>query len=76
MTTQQFSVCARLKGLGFSPGNQVELYGERFELVSELIVMADHLFVVDAIETRSGQLRRVRVPLPILKMADGERSAP
>jgi hypothetical protein len=75
MTRHQVSVCARLKELGFAQGNQITLYGEKFELVSEPIVLADHLFLVDAIEMRSGQLRRVRIPLPILKMADGERSA-
>ena len=38
------------KGLGFAQGNQMKLYGEEFELVSEPIVMADNLVVVDAIE--------------------------
>ena len=75
MTKHQASVCARLKGLGFAHGNQMKLYGEKFELVGEPIVMADNLVLVDAIETKSGQLRRVRVPLPVLKIANGERSA-
>ena len=53
----------------------MKLYGETFELVGEPIVMADNLIFVDAINTKSGQLRRVRIPLPILKMANAERIA-
>ena len=47
----------------------MKLYGEVFELVSEPIFMADNLVLVDATETKSGQLRRVRIPLPIVNMA-------
>ena len=75
MIRHQASVCARLKGLGFAQGNQIKLYGQTFELVSDPIVMADQMFFVDAIETRSGQLRRVCIPLPILTIANGERRA-
>ena len=75
MTKQQDSLCTRLKGLGFAQGNQMKLYGEEFEVASEPIVMGDNLVLVDAIETKSGRLRRVRIPLPILKMAHGERNA-
>ena len=53
----------------------MKLYGEEFELVSEPIVMGDNLVLVDAIETKSGRLKRVRIPLPVLKMANGELSA-
>jgi hypothetical protein len=65
----------RLRGLGFAQGNQMKLYGEEFELVSEPIVMADNLVFVDAIESKSGRTRRVRIPLQILQMANRERSA-
>jgi len=75
MTKQQVILCTRLKGLGFAQGNQMKLYGEKFEVVSEPIVMGDNLVLLDAIETKSGRLKRVRIPLPILKMANGERSA-
>jgi hypothetical protein len=46
----------------------MKLYGERFEVASEPIVLSDDLVLVDAIETKSGKMRRVRVPLPILRM--------
>lgn len=75
MTKQQVGLRTRLKGLGFTQGNQLKLYGEEFELVSEPIVMGDDLVLVDAIEKKSGQLRRVRIPLPIVNMAHGKRRA-
>jgi len=75
MTEKQVRLCARLKRLGFTQGNQMKLYGEVFEVHSEPIVMADSVVLVDAVEKKSGQLRRVRIPLPIVNMANGERSA-
>ena len=75
MTKQQVSLCTRLKQLGFTQGNQMKLYGEEFELHSEPIVMGDNLVLVDAVEKKSGRLRRVRIPLPIVNMANGEGKA-
>jgi len=75
MTTQQSTLGARLRGLGFAQGNQMMLYGERFEVTGEPIVMGDHLVLVDAIDVKSGEKRRVRIPLPILNMAKRERGA-
>jgi hypothetical protein len=34
----------------------MKLYGEEFEVVSDPIVVADHLVLVDAIEVKSGWL--------------------
>lgn len=69
MTEKQINLLVRLKRLGFTKGNQLKLYGEVFELVSEPIFMADNVVLVDATERKSGQLRRVRIPLPIVNMA-------
>lgn len=69
MTEKQITLSARLKRLGFSKGNQMKLYGEVFELIGEPIFMADNVVLVDATERKSGQLRRVRIPLPIVNMA-------
>jgi hypothetical protein len=74
MTEQSKALIARLKGLGFTRGNQMKLYGENFEMAGEPLVVTDDLVLVDAIDKRSGQLKRVRIPLPILKMA-AERAA-
>ncbi|HXZ41848.1 MAG TPA: hypothetical protein VEG68_13985 [Terriglobales bacterium] len=53
----------------------MKLYGEEFELLSDPLVMGDDLVFVDAIEKKSRQLRRIRIPLPIVNMASAERSA-
>jgi hypothetical protein len=75
MTKKQVNLCERLKRMGFAQENQLKLYGEVFELLSDPIVVEDELVLVDAIEKRSGQLRRVRIPLPIVNMANGGRTA-
>ena len=69
MTEKQINLSARLKRLGFTKGNQMKLYGEVFEVVSEPILMADNVVLVDATEKKSGLSRRVRIPLPIVNMA-------
>ena len=69
MTEKQVKVSTRLKRLGFTKGNQMRLYGEVFDVVGEPILMADEVVLLDATERKSGQLRRVRLPLPIVKMA-------
>jgi len=53
----------------------MKLYGQEFELLTEPIVMGDNLVLVEGIEKKSGQLRRIRIPLPIVNMANGGRSA-
>jgi len=75
MTTKHAELSERLKRLGFAPENQLKLYGEEFELVSNPIIVDDKLVLVDAIEKRSRRSRRIRIPLPIVKMADDERTA-
>jgi hypothetical protein len=75
MTKQQVSLCDRLKRLGFSNENQLKLYGQEFDLVSDPIVVANDVVFVDAIEKRSRQRRRVRIPLPIVHMANRELRA-
>ncbi len=75
MTAKQVGLCTRLKQVGFTQGNQIKLYGQEFELLGEPIFMGANVVLVDAIEKKSGQLRRVRIPLSIVNMANGERSA-
>jgi len=66
---RQKTLCERLKKLGFGRNRRIELYGEKYDLTSDPIVVDDRLAVVDAIERRSGQSRRIRIPLPVLQMA-------
>jgi len=75
MTEKHITLSERLKRLGFTPQNQMHLYGAEFELLSNPIVMADDVVFVDAEEKKSGRPRRVRIPLPIVHMANGGRRA-
>ncbi len=53
----------------------MRLYGEEFKFLSDPIVMGDGTVFVDAIEKRSRQARRIRIPLPIVNMANAGRTA-
>ena len=56
MTEKEVIISSSLQRLGFTTGNQIRLYGEVFELISEPIIMADNLVLVDATEKRSGAI--------------------
>ena len=75
MTKQQAHLSERLQRLGFTTGNQMKLYGEVFDFLSEPIVLTDNVVLVDVKEKKSGQTRRVRVPLPVIHMANGSSTA-
>ncbi len=68
MTKQQTAICERLKRLGYSQGNRVRIYGQEFELISDPITVQDQLVFVDGVERKSGDVRRIRIPLPIVRM--------
>jgi hypothetical protein len=63
------TLCDRLKRLGYARDIQMKLYGEMFELVSDPIVVSERLVFVDGIEKKSGERRRIRIPLVVLRMA-------
>lgn len=65
----------KLQSLGFARGNQIRLYGRKFEIVSEPIVVTRSLVMMDAIDAASGKLERVRIPLPVLKTAGASQAA-
>jgi hypothetical protein len=75
MTDKHSTLYTRLKLLGFTKGNQMRLYGEVFEFLSEPIVMTDDVVLLDATERKTGQIRRVRIPLPVVNMAKAEHAA-
>jgi hypothetical protein len=75
MPDQQFTICERLKQIGYYKSRQIRMYGEQFELVSDPFSIGDHLVVVDAIEVKSGKPRRVRIPLTIIHMLQPEPRA-
>jgi hypothetical protein len=53
----------------------MRLYGQEFELLSDPIVVADDIVFVDAIDKKSREMRRVRIPLTIVSRAKGDRRA-
>jgi hypothetical protein len=59
----------RLKRLGYAPNIQMRLYGATFEIISDPIIVSDNLAFVDGIEKKSGERRRIRIPLLALRMA-------
>lgn len=75
MTSHNSRLCERLKRLGFAQENQMKLYGQEFELLSDPVIVGNDLVFVDAIEKKSRQQRRVRIPLPIVHMANNQRTA-
>lgn len=75
MTSYDKKLCERLKRLGFAQENRMRLYGQEFDLVSDPFIVENDVVFVDAIERKSRIQRRVRIPLPIVHMAGGERTA-
>jgi len=74
MTPTQIHLCERLKQLGFSRQNQIRLYGSQFELVGDPLVISEDVVLVDAVERKSGESCRVRIPLNIVRMATEQAS--
>ena len=72
---QPDTLCESLKSLGYAQSNQVVLYGEVFDLVSDPVAIGENLVFVDALERKSGQVRRVRIPPTIVQMARVKRRA-
>jgi hypothetical protein len=75
MNDQQNAVCERLKRMGYHRDKQIRMYGEEFELISDPISLGNYLFVVDAIERRSRQVRRVRIPLSVVNPLRQEQAS-
>jgi hypothetical protein len=69
MTKLDSNLCDRLKRIGFTQENEMRLYGKEFILRSDPIILADDVILIDAMEKRSGQLQRIRIPMTIVKMA-------
>jgi hypothetical protein len=69
MTAATVTLCDRLKRLGYARNIQMKLYGETFELVSDPVVVSEKLAFVEGIEKKSGERRRIRIPLVVLRIA-------
>lgn len=69
MTQKQGKLCARLRQLGFKLREPMKLYGERYKLLGDPIVSGDNSVFVAAVDKKSGQLRSLRIPMLVVKMA-------
>jgi hypothetical protein len=69
MAKQKVTLCESIKRLGYAQNNQVKLYGEIFEVVSDPVIVGENFVFVDAREQKSGKVRRVSIPLSIVQMA-------
>jgi hypothetical protein len=69
------AICARLIALGYARQSRVRMYGEEFELISNPF-FDEHGFALQAVSTRSGETRKLQVPLYVLRavMLEVERS--
>jgi len=72
---QTETLCETIKRLGYAQNNQVRLYGEVFNLVSDPVRVGENFVFVDALEQKSGHVRRVRIPPTIVQMARIKRRA-
>ncbi len=66
---QSDTLCETIKRLGYSKNSQVKLHGEVFDLVSDPVAVGENFVFVDALDRKSGQIRRVRIPPTIVQMA-------
>jgi hypothetical protein len=60
-------VCERLKALGYADRNRIRIYGEDFDLLSNPI-SDENGISIEAKSRKSGNARRLRIPLSILQM--------
>jgi hypothetical protein len=67
---QSCEFCERLKVLGYSHHGRIRIYGEEFDLTSNPIE-EENGFAIEAVSRKSGQARRLHIPLPVLQMIIG-----
>jgi hypothetical protein len=72
---QPDTLCETIKRLGYSKNSQVKLHGDVFDLVSDPVAVGENFVFVDALDRKSGQVRRVRIPPTIVQMARIRRRA-
>jgi hypothetical protein len=60
-------LCERLKALGYADRNRIRIYGEEFDLLSNPI-SDEYGVCIEAKSRKSGNARRLRIPLSILHM--------
>lgn len=73
-TSRHPELCERLKLLGYAHRNRIRIYGEDFDLTSNPIAEEDG-FAIEAVSRKSGETRRLRIPLSVLQMVMNELAA-
>jgi hypothetical protein len=64
-------VCNRLRDLGYAKERHIRLYGKDLRLTSNPIV-DDGGYCVDGIESKSGTVRRIHLPLMMVRVVEQE----
>jgi hypothetical protein len=70
---KQWLVCERLRALGFSNQRTIRLYGEELHLVSDPAPDGNG-YTVEVFAGKTSHAKRVRVPLPVVRMVEQEIS--
>jgi hypothetical protein len=66
-------ICERLKTLGYEHKHRIRMYGEEFDLISN--PMSDEQgFAIEAVSRKTGNARKLRIPLSIVQMIAKEAS--
>jgi hypothetical protein len=68
---QNSELCERLKVLGYANSSRIRLYGDEFDLTSNPFA-EDTGYAVEAVSRKSGQSRKLRIPLSVLQMVNNE----
>ena len=66
---QPDTLCETIKRLGYAQDNQVRLYGGVFDLVSDPASVDENFVSVDALDRKSGHVRRIRISPTIVQTA-------
>ena len=67
----EFFVCERLRKLGYRSASTIRLYGEELHLISDP-APHENGFVVEAIAVNSMTVKRIQLPLPVVRMVERE----
>ena len=61
-------VCDRLKNLGYGKGNHIQLYGERFEIISDPFLEEDRISICVRAEDKTA-VRFIKLPVTVFRAA-------
>ena len=64
-SAERQAICERLQELGFAREKHIKLYGEELHLISNPVPDGDG-FAVEGITRRSGNVKRLRIPLSLV----------